>query len=251
MEELGVEVGERPGHVGLGDRRQLREHVVGGDIGARARGERDLRLRGDAAEAPADRDDRLVEHRPLRGFEPEPVAQHAQRARVLLVVAEHRLDGEARSERDAFGIGHRLRALDHEPHDRLLVPVDHRQRQHARAQPHDRHERAHLQHVGEPPPHRPVGQLAGQMPARGRELDAPRRRAGLVDGQHPAAAPGRALGPQARGAQPPVEAVEQDPVLGARAADLEREALAEQRDRVGAVERRRQQQLDRRGRHAA
>ena len=204
-----------------------------------------------AAEAPADRHDRLVEHRALRGLEPEPVAQHAQRAREVVVVAEHRLDRQPRGERDVRGAVQRLGALDHQPHHRLGVAVDHRQRQQAAAQAHDRQQRAHLEHVLEPPPHRAVRQLVDQMALRGRDLDAPRRRAGLVERERPAAAPGRPLGPQAGGAQAAVEAVEHEPILHVRAAGLEPEALGEQRDRGLAVERRRQQQLDRRRRHAA
>ena len=89
------------------------------------------------------------------------------------------------------------------------------------------------------------------MALRGRDLGAPRRRAGLVERERPAAATGRPLGPQAGGAQAAVEAVEHEPILRVRAAGLEPEALGEQRDRGLAVERRRQQQLDRRRRHAA
>ena len=252
VEELRVEVGDRPGHVGLGDPGQRLQHRRGGVIGARARLQRHARLRGHATGAPADGRDRLVEDVMAGGLEPQPVTQDPQRAGVLVVVAEHRLHGQPRGERYPLGVGHRLGALDHEPHHRLGIAVEHRQRQHARAQPHHRHERAHLEHVVEPPPQRPRRQLARQEAAPGLDLDAPGRRARLVHGEHPAAAaPGRALGPQARGAQPPVEAVQHDPVLRARTADLEREALGEQLDRGGAVERRRQQQLDRSQRHAA
>ena len=52
-----------------------------------------------AAEAPAGRHDRLVEHRALRGLEPEPLAQHPQRAREVVVVAEHRLHRQPRRQR--------------------------------------------------------------------------------------------------------------------------------------------------------
>ena len=251
VEELGVEVGDRARDVGLGDRGELGEHVGGGRIGARAGGERDLRLRRHPAEAPAGRDDRLVEHRVLRGLEPEPLAQHPQRPLEVAVVAEHRLDRQPRRQRDVLRAGDRLAPLDHEPHHRLAVAVDHRQGQHAAAQAHHRQQRAHLEHLREPPPHRAVGQLARQVSLRRRHLDLAPRRAGLVDREHPAAAPRRAFGSQPGGAQAAVEAVEHEPILGARAAGLEREALGEQRDRGVPVELRRQQQLDRRGRHAA
>jgi hypothetical protein len=251
VEELRVEVGDRAGHVGLGDPRQHAQHRGGGLVGAGARGQRDARLRRDAARATADGRDRLVEHVALRWLEPEPVAQHVQRARVLAVVAEHGLDGQPRGERRAPGVRHRLGALDHQPHHRLRIAVEHRQRQHARAQPHHRHERAHLEHVGEPPPHRPRRQLAGEVAGCRLDLGVPGRRARLVEGQDAAAAPGRAFGAQARRAQPAVEGVEQDAVLGARAADFELEPLGEQRNRARVVEGRWQQQVGRGRQHAA
>ena len=252
VEELGVEVGERAGDVGLGDLGQPREHLRGGSVRARAGGELDARLGGEAVGAPADGLDRLVVDVAPGGLEAEPVAQDAQRPLVLVVVAEHRLHDEPRGERNPLRGLDRLGALDHQPHHGLGVAVEHRHRDDRAADPHHREERALLEHAGQPPAHRPRRQLARQVAAGGLDVRAPRRRARLVDGeQRPGTTPGRPLRAQARRPQATVGAVEQDAVLGVRAAHVELEALGEQGDRGGTVERGREQQLGRRRRHAA
>ena len=100
VQELGVEIGERAGHVGLRDPGHLRKHVRRGGVRARTAGQLDARLRRQAVQSPADSHHRLVVDVVVHRLEAEPVAQHAQRPLVLVVVAEHRLHDQPRRERD-------------------------------------------------------------------------------------------------------------------------------------------------------
>ena len=189
--------------------------------------ERDVGLRRHALRPAADGHHRLVEQRALRHLEAESVAQHTQRPLVLGVVAEHGLDRHARRQRHApAAVDDRFGMLDHEPHDRLGVAVDHGQRLHGAAHPHRGEQRALLEHAGEALAHRAGGQLFHEIARRAVDLRPPHRGAGLVQRQRRSAgAAGRSLGAQARLAQAAVEAVEQDAVgqalpaaLGGRAA---------------------------------
>ena len=187
------------------------------------------------------------------GLEPEPVAQHAQRPLVVGVVAEHRLRRPA-----ARASGKRLEsptASARSITSRTTVLASPLSTASGSTVLRIRTTGTSARISSTSASRRrtgPGGSSLARWRRAGADLDAARRRAGLVDRQPPAAAAaGRALGPQAGRPQAPVGAVEQHPVLGARPADLEREPLGEQRDRPLAVERRRQQQLGRRGRHAA
>ena len=253
MEELRVEVVERAR--ARWPRRSPRSGVStarGGGVGARARARASTRgLEETPSGSPPAATHRLVEQRLLRGLEPEPVAQHAQRARVARRRSRARAGrtAAARAGR-ACRAGHRLGALDHEPHHRLAVAVEHRQRLHDAAHAHDRQQRALLQHAGRAARARarPAARST-RCAARARDLDAPHGAPGSWRVSAAAAPARRALGAQARRAQPPVEAVEQDAVVRARAPDVEREPLGEQRDRAARSSDGGQQQLDRRVRH--
>ena len=152
------------------------------------------------------------------GFETEAVAQPADHAIEVALVAAHGLHQQPPGELVAVDDG----MLDREPHDGLVVAVQDRRPQHAAAHAGDRHQGTFLDHRRQPIPDRP--RRNGRQGDRGPIVDVrrARRHPGLVQRQ-PAArrASGRPLRAQPGLAEPGIERVEQHAVGRGRATDLE------------------------------
>jgi len=171
VQELAVDVGEGAGQVRLDDRVQAREQRLGGGAGGLARVQLDVELGARAGRQDAGGGDRLVGQR-LGGLrQAERAAEHALDALEVLVVAAHGHRAHARPQ--ALG------RLLVQPHDGLLVLVEHREPAAARRDPRQRRQRAHLDQRGEPRVQR-RREVLGEQPLRrvrglgGRRLGAGR-----------------------------------------------------------------------------
>jgi hypothetical protein len=132
-------------------------------------------------------------------------------------------------------------------HHGLGVAVEHCQRPRRAAHAHERQQRAHAQHRGEPVAHRAGRQLTGEMACRGSQLRLARRSPRLTQRQGArGGAPGGPLGREAGRAQATVERVEQHPVEGPGPPDLHLEPIGDER---GTIRRCRQDKLELRGPH--
>ena len=141
VQELRVDVLDRAREVVVDHLEQAGEHGRGG----RARGllgiEREVELGARPRGRSAGGGDRLVDQRDRRLGQAERVGEQGVDALELPVVAAHGGRGHAPAQT--------LVGLDVEPDHRLLVGVEHAERDLARAHPRHRHQRAHLDHVGE------------------------------------------------------------------------------------------------------
>ena len=98
VQELAVDVGERPRQVGVDDLVQAPQHRDGGDVGAHPGAQLHAQLRRSPSDTAAGRVDRVVLHRPRRLDEPELPGEQRQDTVVVGVVAEHAGDVQARAQ---------------------------------------------------------------------------------------------------------------------------------------------------------
>ncbi len=246
VEELGVEVIERPGHVRLGDIGKPREHHPGRLVGGGPAGELRAGPRGEARGPHTGDRRRFVEQRHRGGGEAELPGQLIPDPLERLVVTEHGAHPEARREPAAAGsVADDLGLLELQAHHGLGVVVQHRQRARPAANAHERQQRTRAKHRAEPVAHLAGRQLRGQVAGRTGDLGSPRRGPRFTQRERPRGlGPGGALGGEAGRPQATVERVEQHPVEPPRPAHLDREPVGEQRDEGGTVQRCRQHKLE-------
>jgi hypothetical protein len=174
MQELRVDVLQRPGQVVGDDLEQAVEDDRGGDVGGYPGAELERQLGARPRRGRAGRGDRLVDERDARLREAQRFLQHRLDALELAVVSAHggRDDASAQA-------GVRLHV---EADDGLLIAVEDAQRDLAAAHFRDRNERAHLDHVLQPLAQR-VGERVVEEPRLGLGLRGRERLAGRAVAQ--------------------------------------------------------------------